>query len=163
MSLRALIIGYGNPLRSDDGIGWHAVELLRQQTFLLETEILCVHQLTPDLAEAANRADYLLFLDAACQGNPGQMVCSAVCPNAEAAQFSHQLTPEQLLTLCQQLYGTYPHAYALSVAGDTFDHGETLSAPVGKALPLLATTSCELLDRLERSSQRGATPDEPHF
>ncbi len=160
MGFHALIIGYGNPLRSDDGIGWHAAEVLQLGMPPLETEVICVHQLTPELAEAASRADYLLFLDAACQGNPGQMVCSAVCPNTEAAQFSHQLTPEQLLTLCRQLYGTYPHAYTLSVAAETFDHGETLSEPVRKALPLLLTTSCELLARL---SQTNASLEEARF
>jgi hydrogenase maturation protease len=25
---KTLIIGYGNPLRSDDGLGWHASRLL---------------------------------------------------------------------------------------------------------------------------------------
>ena len=27
---RVLIIGYGNPLRGDDGFGWHAAERLRE-------------------------------------------------------------------------------------------------------------------------------------
>ena len=47
---RVLIIGYGNPLRADDGVGWQAARRLaelRQDEFV---ETLALHQLTPELA-----------------------------------------------------------------------------------------------------------------
>ena len=42
-----LIIGYGNPLRGDDGFGWHAALRLREIIHDDGIEILPVHQLTP--------------------------------------------------------------------------------------------------------------------
>ena len=72
----ALIIGYGNPLRSDDGFGWHASRLLAQALAgqdvgaplvgALEwagtrpapttVEIITCHQLTPELAEPLSQS-----------------------------------------------------------------------------------------------------------
>ena len=50
-SRKALIIGYGNPLRSDDGFGWHAGRLLAQALAGQEAEVITCHQLTPELAD----------------------------------------------------------------------------------------------------------------
>ncbi len=93
MPHRVLIIAYGNPLRSDDGFGWHAAELLRPKALELRADLLCVYQLTPELAAAISESDLLIFIDAACNGHPGQVVCSAVLPRPEPARFSHQLAP----------------------------------------------------------------------
>jgi hydrogenase maturation protease len=73
---RVLIVGYGNPLRGDDGLGWHAAEALRAA--LPEAEILAVHQLTPELAEDASRAELVIFLDAAETGAPGEWRCREI-------------------------------------------------------------------------------------
>ena len=51
---RSLIIGYGNPLRSDDGFGWHATQKLTIQLHYADVEIITRHQLTPELAETAS-------------------------------------------------------------------------------------------------------------
>ena len=52
---RVLILGYGNPLRSDDGLGWQvAVQLFRTNTSP-EVLVLPCHQLTPELAEPISR------------------------------------------------------------------------------------------------------------
>lgn len=51
---RVLVLGYGNPLRSDDGLGWRvAVELFRANASV-DVLVLPCHQLTPDLAETAS-------------------------------------------------------------------------------------------------------------
>src|SRR5262245_29107852 len=72
---RVLIIGYGNPLRADDGVGWqaarHLAELLRDEPI----EILALHQLTPELAEPISRADLIIFIDASNEGQPGSWKC----------------------------------------------------------------------------------------
>jgi hydrogenase maturation protease len=45
-----LIIGYGNPLREDDGVGWQvADQLLKNSEGSIK--VLTAHQLTPELAE----------------------------------------------------------------------------------------------------------------
>ena len=159
MSHRVLIIAYGNPLRSDDGFGWRAAELLRPKVLALHADLLCVYQLTPELAAAASEADILIFIDAACNGQPGQVVCTAVVPLAEPARFSHQLAPEQIVALCGELYGAHPQAYAISVTGASFEHGEGLSETVREALPGCVCIAEELMCRNE-GPEGGAHPSE---
>jgi hypothetical protein len=60
---RVLVIACGNPLRSDDGVAWLAAEQLRQ-TLQPPAKVICVHQLTPELAEEASRAEIVFFIDA---------------------------------------------------------------------------------------------------
>ncbi len=85
-----------------------------------------MHQLVPELAEAASRADKVIFIDAACNGTRGEIVCAEVYP-AETEGHSHQLSPEQVIALCEQLYSRRPRAFTVSVTGECFDHGEALS------------------------------------
>ncbi len=55
MTRKALIIGYGNVLRSDDGIGWHVAERLAADARFDDVTILQRHQLTPELALDVSR------------------------------------------------------------------------------------------------------------
>ncbi len=154
MAYRTLIVAYGNPLRSDDGFGWRAAELLRRRLSAVETEVACVYQLTPELAAAASGADLVIFIDAACHGQPGQLVCTAVLPHPEPPRFSHQLTPGQLLAICGALYQAEPQAYAISVTGQSFDHGETLTEIVSSALSGCIHIVEELMQRRGTSRMR---------
>lgn len=154
MAPRVLILACGNPLRSDDGVGWHAAQLLREGLRAAETEIVSVHQLTPELAEAAASACGIIFLDAAQNGTPGDIACLPVHRDAEPERFSHALTPGQVMALCEQLYGVRPQAYMVSIAGECFDHGEGLSATVASALPQLIDTVEALIARLATASAR---------
>lgn len=146
MTPRILIIGYGNPLRSDDGIAWHAARCLREK--LPFTSIVSVHQLTPELASLAAEADGVLFLDAAQCGQPGEISYARVDPEPEGSQSSHWLTPTQVMALCSQLYGIKPRALLVSVAGACFDHGDTLSEQLRSALPSLINRIEGLIDHL---------------
>src|SRR5215472_4005839 len=78
---RVLIIGYGNPLRADDGVGWRMAcrlgELVRDEPF----EVLAVHQLTPELAEPISRAELVIFVDASHNGLPGSWKCERLVLN----------------------------------------------------------------------------------
>jgi hydrogenase maturation protease len=146
MAPRILVIAYGNPLRSDDGVAWHAAQCLRER--LPSLRILSVHQLTPELAELAAEADGVLFLDAAHSGEPGEVACSQVIPEEEVSQFSHWLTPAQVMSLCAQLYGAAPRAILGSVAGACFEHGDALSEPLRNALPGLVDKVEEWIHQL---------------
>ena len=72
---RILVFGYGNPMRSDDGLGWQmAVELFRTNRSP-DVEVLPCHQLTPELAPVVSRADTVIFIDCEQGGNPGEICC----------------------------------------------------------------------------------------
>jgi hydrogenase maturation protease len=121
-----LVIGYGNPLRQDDGIGRRAAELLEQKLPSGAAEIVQCHQLTPELAAKLMDASLVVFLDAACDQEPGA-VSSAPVRAEGAIAWSHHLSPGQLLTLSQQLGGQAPPAYLVRGGILHMDLGDALT------------------------------------
>ena len=141
---RVLIIAYGNPLRSDDGVAWRAAEALRKQfsPAEIEIEIDCLHQLSPELAETASRFPCVIFVDAASlpEGHPGEIRVGELGskdPADSATHFSHALSPHAIVRLAETLYGAKPRAFAVTVTGQNFDYGEGLSPAIAAVLPHL--------------------------
>jgi hydrogenase maturation protease len=135
--IRILILAYGNPLRGDDGVAWLAAEELNAKFTVPEVEVVCVQQLAPEMAERVSWADAVIFLDAAEDGLSGEVRCTPLVEPFAAARFSHQLSPIAILALAKQLYGASPLAYSVTLTGQCFDHGDTLSPAAAAALPLL--------------------------
>ena len=154
---RVLIIAYGNPLRSDDGVAWQAAEELKRKLPSSQAEIICAHQLTPELAEPISRSDAVIFLDASRNGELGRVTCEPVSSRSADQHFWHHLTPDSLLALGARLFGATPRAFSVSLCGGSFDHGETLSPAVINSLPRLVERVCELVDHLANSSRLSAT------
>ena len=144
--MRTLIIGIGNPLRGDDGIGWDVASELSSELRRDDVQVLATHQLTPELSDWVSRADRVFFIDAARSGDPGTLRCQPVLPVAPPARLSHALSPATLLNMAERLYGRCPTAYLLTIAGDSFDSGESLSAAVSSALPALRAQLHRLID-----------------
>jgi hydrogenase maturation protease len=154
---RTLIIGYGNPLRGDDGFGWHAACRLREAIHDPDIEILAVQQLTPELMEPVSRAERVIFLDAAVGEEPGRVTKAAVDPGeGTAAAFTHFSTPAALLAGARALYGARPAALLITVDGRDFEIGAELSEAVRHALDTLVET--KLRDAI---SQAASGPEEP--
>jgi hydrogenase maturation protease len=134
-----LIIGYGNPLRGDDGFGWHAALRLRDLIHDAGIEILAVQQLTPELMEPVSRARRVIFIDAATGEDPGKMTVAVLgTSGGPAPVFTHFATPAALLEGAQSLYGARPEGLLVTVVGLDFSLGAELSAPVELALESLA-------------------------
>jgi len=133
---RTLIVGYGNPLRSDDGFGWHAAQQLSTSLPESDVEVIARQQLTPDLAETASHFPLVIFIDAARDLPPGEVRCERIAgggnPRAETSGFTHFLTPASLLAWTAELYVKLPEAYYISVGGESFAEGETIS-PIVRA------------------------------
>jgi hydrogenase maturation protease len=128
-----LIIGYGNPLRGDDAVGWQAAQRLRECP-RDGTRVLAVHQLTPELMEPISQASRVIFVDAAAIGEPGWVHRRELSPESGAAAFTHHATPEALLAGAKTLYGRAPEATLISISGLSFEISQQLSAPVQQAL-----------------------------
>jgi len=144
--VRTLIVGYGNPLRSDDGFGWHASRLLADALAGQDVEVITCHQLTPELAERLSQCALAVFLDADCQGAPGEIHTRELLPEAAPPQaFTHTCTPPGLLASAEQLYGRRPRAFAITVTAQTFDIGETLSPAVAATMPKAVEQTIQLV------------------
>ena len=136
MRRHVLIIGYGNPLRTDDGLGWQAVQRLAASLKHAPVEALAVHQLTPELGESIRSAGLVIFIDASHEGQPGTWTCAPVEPDTiPSPSLAHHLTPAGVLAYAQALFGASPPALLISVAGKSFVYGERLTPRVEAALP----------------------------
>jgi hydrogenase maturation protease len=143
---RILIIGYGNPYRGDDGIGFHAAEQFASLNQDREVTVLARQELQPELAEVISRVDFVIFLDAATQGTPGTVRTDELAPRAQGTGlFSHELTPETLLAAAKILYGRCPEGVLVSVAGGDFGISSRMSAEVSAALPNVFARLSEII------------------
>ena len=139
------IICYGNPLRGDDGLGWHAAERLRAAIRDPRVEILAMHQLTPELMEAISRADRVIFIDACAGPVPGEIQERTVEPEAGGAAFTHHITPAALIAGAKALYGRAPQATLVTVTGADFSLSDELSPAVSSAVDALVQLILHML------------------
>ena len=143
-----LVVGYGNPLRGDDGIGWHAARLLADDPRLAGARVLACHQLAPELAEDVSQASLVVLLDAAAEGDPGSVAVRQIEPRPPTpATWSHHLDPETLAGLAQTLYGAVPPIVLVSVAAATLAEDDGLSSALQQALPGVVETVAEVVSQ----------------
>jgi hydrogenase maturation protease len=147
---QVLIVAYGNPMRCDDGIAWRAADSLAPKFSEPDVEILRLHQLTPELADAVRNVGTVIFVDAAScdssQDKAGTIRAEEIRGGtSEPARFSHVLSPKKVLDLALQLYGASPRAFVITVTGEKFGHGDSLSAAVAAALPELTAQIATLV------------------
>ncbi|MGA7415136.1 MAG: hydrogenase maturation protease [Bryobacteraceae bacterium] len=144
---RPVIIGYGNPLREDDGLGWRAADLLASHSGLGAAEIIQRHQLLPELAGDLAEAALVVFLDAAVDLAPGEIRCERV--EAEPPNgWSHEFGPSQLLGLALDLNGCGPAAYLIRGGVCKTDLGDQLSKVGCRCAEAMADAAITLLDGL---------------
>src|SRR5271157_611965 len=156
--LRLLIIGIGNSLQGDDGLGWRLARELSSELVRDNVQIFPTHQLTPEMSEMASRAERVLFIYAARDGKPGTLSCVPLAPSTQSGRHSHVLSPAALLKLAQELYQRCPPAYLLTMAGESFGTGDTLSPAVSAALPLLKAKILQLIDLASKGESVTADP-----
>ena len=130
---RSLVIGIGNPLRGDDGVGWRLAEALGEPHLALQ-------QLTPDCAARLTECQRVLFVDAWLVDQGGfAAVPTPVLQRLRAAPappgLSHHLEPATLLWLAERLYGCNPEAWQLLVPATAFIHGDVFSPSLQTQLP----------------------------
>lgn len=145
---KALLIGYGNPDREDDGVAWHILRALARQLGLPapdsyddefpedpRLDFVFHLQLTPEMAEDISAYEYVCFLDAHT-GNIAEPVrLIPVESEFQHSPFTHHLTPQSLLSMCETLYGSKPDAALLSVLGHRFLFSRQLSPETAELVP----------------------------
>jgi hydrogenase maturation protease len=141
-----LVVGYGNALRMDDGLGWHAAELLADDPRLDGTAVLARHQLTPELALDFSRATFVVLVDASHGPLPGTFTIERVeHAGGTGTTWSHHLNPASLVALAHELYGRAPDVYLVSVGAASLEIGDQLSPLLEAALPRVVDAVAELV------------------
>lgn len=145
---RLLIIGYGNPDREDDGVAWHILRALTVRLGLPSPdtyedefpefdriEFAFFLQLTPEMAEEINEYEYVCFVDAHTGNIPEPVRLIAVESEFQRSPFTHHLTPQSLISMCETLYVRKPDAALLSVLGHRFLFSRQLSEETARLVP----------------------------
>lgn len=150
-----LIVGLGNPLAGDDGVGWQLAGLLRQHPALpAEVEVVQTYDLLTHEEELEDRS-LVLLVDALLDDGP----CGRLIPIEDFSALEtrtgsvHHLPPAQAIALLRGLYEEIRQVpivlLGVTVQGARLDHG--LSAPLTARLDDLAG---EILGFLETTAGR---------
>ena len=143
-----LLLGYGNPDREDDGVAWHILQALAVKMGLPAPDSyeddfpenphvdFAFHlQLTPEMAEDISGYEHVCFVDAHTGNSPEEVRIIDVESDFQKSPFTHHLTAQSLLSICETLYNTKPESALLSVRGYQFLFSRTLSEPTAALVP----------------------------
>ena len=145
---QTLVIGYGNPDRQDDGVAWHVLHALAAQLGLPapdsyedefpsndRLDFAFYLQLTPEMAEQIALYERVCFVDAHTGSIAAEVQLVPVESQFQNSPFTHHLTAQTLLSMCQLLYGKTPQAALLSVRGYRFEFERELSPETAALVP----------------------------
>nr|HSN54202.1 hydrogenase maturation protease [Candidatus Sulfomarinibacteraceae bacterium] len=144
MTAQPLVIGFGNTLRRDDGVGPRVARRLAEHGVATVIEAF---QLLPEHIEAAASAGLVVLVDAAVDLAPGEVRRRKLDPAGPGSPTVdlHELPPEALATAARELYGSSPEVWLISVGVADLELGEGLSSEVEDALPRAAAAVLELV------------------
>ncbi len=148
-----LVIGYGNTLRGDDGLGHCVAEGLQGVVSaygrLLDVRIMALPQLDVVLACQIGEADLVIFVDARVDDSEELVKIRRIEPAADLEsrlQTSHTISSiPALLRIALDWYKAAPLCYAVMPKGYDFSIGETISAKARIAATHATTKIIEIL------------------
>ena len=120
-----LVIGYGNTLRRDDGVGPRVAEAVAALC-LPGVRTLACPLLTPEIAEAVSQARVVIFVDAAVDA-PRQVQLRTLAPAESSQVMAHAASPTTLMALARDVFGHAPEAWLITVPVEDLGIGEEFS------------------------------------
>jgi hydrogenase maturation protease len=141
--MKILVLGLGNPLLGDDGVGWRAAEQVRSLVTNPVVEVDCLAGGGLSLMERVIGYDRVVVIDALSTGQtpPGTVSCFdlAQLPNPTAGHLSsaHETSLTTALQLGLKLGLALPSQIKVVAieADHVYDFSEELTPPVAAALP----------------------------
>ena len=147
-----LVLGYGNTLRRDDGVGPRVAEAVAALA-LPGVRALACPLLTPELADPISRAHVTIFVDAAVDA-PREVQLRKLAPADTSQIMAHAASPATLLALARDVFGHAPEAWLLTIPAENIGIGEELSAFTSRGLE----TAIEEIKKLARSGRAPSAP-----
>jgi hydrogenase maturation protease len=141
--MKTLVLGLGNPLLSDDGVGWRVAEQIRPLVANPAVEVDCLAGGGLNLMERVIGYDRVILIDAISTGQrpPGAVSCFdlAQLPDPTAGHLSsaHDTSLKTALQLGAKLGLALPDKVMVVAieAQHVYDFSEELTAPVAAAVP----------------------------
>ncbi len=142
-----LLIGYGNTLRSDDGVGWYVADSIIGKLGD-RIDIIKADQITVEMTEDIKDRKLVIFVDAHVSDKDDWLKAEEIFPDLKFGMTAHIFTPSALLALCEKIYNKCPKAYLFSIKGINYDFGEKLSEQTKSSAETAVTQITELIHRL---------------
>jgi hydrogenase maturation protease len=120
-----LIIGYGNTLRGDDGVGPRVAEAVDALRWPGVSTLLC-QQLSPEHAEPISQAGRVVFVDASVEAFD-EVELRELAPGETTQLMAHAADPRTLLALARDVFGHAPKAWWLTIPAKELGFSEQLS------------------------------------
>jgi hydrogenase maturation protease len=120
-----LIIGYGNTLRGDDGVGPRVAEAIEKLNLPGVRTLVC-QQLSPEYADPVSRAHTVVFVDAAVDA-PKEVQLRKLEPGETSQLMAHAADPRTMLALARDVFGHAPQAWWLTIPAVKLDFSEALT------------------------------------
>jgi hydrogenase maturation protease len=155
-----LVIGYGNPLRGDDGAGPRAAAAVAAWE-LKGVTVMTSHQVLPEMAEAVSLARAVVFIDATVGRENAEVDCRPIEPRPTPTVVPHIASPGALLALADFVYGRRPPAWWITIPAVEFGFVEGLSARAQRGLETALVHARKLLVQLSGERTELAPRHEP--
>ena len=123
--MRTLVIGYGNTLRSDDGVGPEVAEAVAALDLPGIRAMSCA-LLAPELADPIAKAEKVVFVDAAVDA-PREVQLRPINAAMSSQIMAHAADPATILALARDVFGRAPQAWLLTIPAENMGIGEELS------------------------------------
>jgi hydrogenase maturation protease len=120
-----LVIGYGNTLRSDDGVGPRVVEAVEALNIPGVRTLDC-QLLSPEYADPIARARRVIFVDAAVDEMDG-VKFRKLLPGETSQLMAHAADPRTMLALARDVFGRSPEAWWLTIPAIHMGFGSVFS------------------------------------
>ena len=120
-----LVIGYGNTLRGDDGVGPRVAEAIEKLNLPGVRTLIC-QQLSPEYADPVSRAHTVIFVDAAVDA-PKEVQLRKLEPGESSQLMAHAADPRTMLALARDVFGHAPQAWWLTIPAVKLDFSESLT------------------------------------
>ena len=125
MTHTVVIIGYGNPGRQDDGLGFlmaEGIEALGLPFVTSEADL----QLQIEDAATISEHDIAVFVDASIDG-PEPFSVAQIIPSKEITFTSHSVSPETIVAICEDHMKKMPQVWLVGIRGYSFEFEEGLT------------------------------------
>jgi hydrogenase maturation protease len=120
------LVGIGNSLRSDDGIGAYVCAVM-DELMIPGVTVLTTHQLQLEMIEDLMEFDKVILVDASLYS--GEFSFYPFSPEeGKGVSSSHHVNAHTFGTIAQKIYKDNFNLYICAIKGENFELGEQLSA-----------------------------------
>ena len=123
---KTIVVGVGNTLRSDDGVGIFICSELEKKN-LLGLSVLTTHQLHIELVEELKDFETIVIIDAGANPKSEVSFYPITEHKSKGIHSSHNIDATLLYSLLQKLYPSDRSFYVCEIQVQSFDLGDSLT------------------------------------